>query len=49
MKEAVNYQTLSPKDLAKSVVSEGGWSNLLVFSLLSGDSWVDNFTLLQIS
>lgn len=29
MKEAVNYQTLSPKDLAKSVVSEGGWSNLL--------------------
>ena len=49
MKEAVNYQTLSPKDLAKSVVSEGGWSNFLVFSLLSGDSWVDNFTLLQIS
>ncbi len=29
MKEAVNYETLSPKDLAKSVVSEGGWSNLL--------------------
>ncbi|KAK9065436.1 hypothetical protein SSX86_014835 [Deinandra increscens subsp. villosa] len=28
-KEAVNYQTLSPKDLAKSVMSEGGWSNLL--------------------
>ncbi|KAD7117182.1 hypothetical protein E3N88_04450 [Mikania micrantha] len=27
--EAVNYQTLSPKDLAKSVMSEGGWSNLL--------------------
>ncbi|PSR90285.1 GDP polyribonucleotidyltransferase [Actinidia chinensis var. chinensis] len=29
VKEAVNYQTLSPKDLAKSVLSEGGWSNLL--------------------
>ncbi|KAI3786521.1 hypothetical protein L1987_40264 [Smallanthus sonchifolius] len=29
VKEAVNYQTLSPKDLAKSVMSEGGWSNLL--------------------
>lgn len=49
MKEAVNYQTLSPKDLAKSVVSEGGWSNLLVFSLPYGDSLVENFALLQIS
>ncbi|KAI8526442.1 hypothetical protein RHMOL_Rhmol13G0307700 [Rhododendron molle] len=29
IKEAVNYQTLSTKDLAKSVLSEGGWSNLL--------------------
>lgn len=29
VKEAVSYQTLSPKDLAKSVMSEGGWSNLL--------------------
>ncbi|KAA8537362.1 hypothetical protein F0562_026951 [Nyssa sinensis] len=29
MTESVNYQTLSPKDLAKSVMSEGGWSNLL--------------------
>ncbi|KAJ8770139.1 hypothetical protein K2173_011234 [Erythroxylum novogranatense] len=29
MDEAVNYQTFSPKDLAKSVLSEGGWSNLL--------------------
>jgi len=28
-KEAISYQTLSPKDLAKSVMSEGGWSNLL--------------------
>ncbi|KAL5563751.1 hypothetical protein UlMin_033498 [Ulmus minor] len=26
---SVNYQTLSPKDLAKSVLSEGSWSNLL--------------------
>ncbi|KAK3024046.1 hypothetical protein RJ639_042957 [Escallonia herrerae] len=29
IEEAVNYQTLSTKDLAKSVMSEGGWSNLL--------------------
>ncbi|XP_062014856.1 uncharacterized protein LOC133731506 [Rosa rugosa] len=29
VKAAINYQTISPKDLAKSVLSEGGWSNLL--------------------
>ncbi|EXB53607.1 hypothetical protein L484_005157 [Morus notabilis] len=29
LQASVNYQTLSPKDLAKSVLSEGGWSNLL--------------------
>ncbi|KAF8398622.1 hypothetical protein HHK36_017553 [Tetracentron sinense] len=29
MKEAVNYRTISPKDLAQSVLSEGGWSKLL--------------------
>lgn len=29
MSRAVNYQTISPKDLAKSVLSEGGWSELL--------------------
>ncbi|XP_052184870.1 uncharacterized protein LOC127796654 [Diospyros lotus] len=29
VKEAVNYQILSSKDLAKSVLSEGGWSDLL--------------------
>ncbi|KAK9274035.1 hypothetical protein L1049_018849 [Liquidambar formosana] len=29
MKEVVNYQTISQKELAKSVLSEGGWSNLL--------------------
>ncbi|KAF9688561.1 hypothetical protein SADUNF_Sadunf01G0001200 [Salix dunnii] len=29
MTEAVNYQTISSKDLARSVLSEGGWSNLL--------------------
>ncbi|XP_043691855.1 uncharacterized protein LOC122642445 [Telopea speciosissima] len=29
MKEAVNYQTISSKDLAKSVLSQGGWSDLL--------------------
>ncbi|CAK7339058.1 unnamed protein product [Dovyalis caffra] len=29
MSEAVNYQTISSKDLARSVLSEGGWSNLL--------------------
>ncbi|KAF8395964.1 hypothetical protein HHK36_017575 [Tetracentron sinense] len=28
-KEAVNYRTITPKDLAQSVLSEGGWSNLL--------------------
>ncbi|CAK9144890.1 unnamed protein product [Ilex paraguariensis] len=27
--QVVNYQTLSPKDLAKSVMSEGGWSSVL--------------------
>ncbi|KAJ6404023.1 hypothetical protein OIU84_012255 [Salix udensis] len=29
MTEVVNYQTISSKDLARSVLSEGGWSNLL--------------------
>ncbi|KAJ6846775.1 uncharacterized protein M6B38_283210 [Iris pallida] len=29
VKEVVNYQTISAKDLAKSVLSDGGWSNLL--------------------
>ncbi|KAF5748852.1 hypothetical protein HS088_TW04G00812 [Tripterygium wilfordii] len=29
IKDAVNYQTIFPKDLAKSVLSEGGWANLL--------------------
>ncbi|XP_047317231.1 uncharacterized protein LOC124920722 [Impatiens glandulifera] len=29
MREAVNYQTLSLKDLVKSVLFEGGWSNFL--------------------
>jgi hypothetical protein len=33
-KEVVHYQTLSPKSLAKSVLEEGGWSNLVVSSLL---------------
>ncbi|XP_062204392.1 uncharacterized protein LOC133906483 [Phragmites australis] len=28
-KEAVHYQTISPKGLAKSVLQEGGWSNLV--------------------
>lgn len=32
VKEGVSYQTLSPTDLAKSVMSEGGWSNLLCSS-----------------
>lgn len=30
VKDAVNYQTISSKDLARSVLAEGGWSNLLV-------------------
>ncbi|XP_043691463.1 uncharacterized protein LOC122642112 [Telopea speciosissima] len=29
MKEVVNYQTISSKDLAKSVLFQGGWLNLL--------------------
>ncbi|XP_050277617.1 uncharacterized protein LOC126719088 [Quercus robur] len=29
VKDAVNYQTISSKDLARSVLTEGGWSNLL--------------------
>lgn len=29
-KEFVDYRTFSPKDLAKSVLSEGGWSNVVV-------------------
>jgi hypothetical protein len=28
-KEVVHYQTVSPKGLAKSVLEEGGWSNLM--------------------
>lgn len=38
VKEAVSYQTLSPKELAKSVMSEGGWSNLLCSSQKSEQS-----------
>ncbi|KAF2314583.1 hypothetical protein GH714_027769 [Hevea brasiliensis] len=29
MDEAVNYQTISSRNLARSILSEGGWSNLL--------------------
>ncbi|KAL9349056.1 hypothetical protein Peur_056311 [Populus x canadensis] len=29
MSEAMNYQTISSKDLARLVLAEGGWSNLL--------------------
>ncbi|XP_002523386.2 uncharacterized protein LOC8282144 [Ricinus communis] len=29
MDEAVNYQTISSRDLARSILSEGGWSNIL--------------------
>ncbi|XP_073114471.1 uncharacterized protein [Elaeis guineensis] len=29
VKEVVEYRTISPKNLAKSVLSEGGWSNLV--------------------
>ena len=29
LKESVNYQVISPKDLAKSILSEAGWSNFL--------------------
>lgn len=30
LEAAVNYQTITPKDLAKSVLSEGGWSKIVV-------------------
>lgn len=30
--DGINYQTLSPKDLAKSVMSLGGWSEYLVIN-----------------
>ncbi|KAF2286329.1 hypothetical protein GH714_014231 [Hevea brasiliensis] len=29
MDEAVNYQTISSRDLARSILAQGGWSNLL--------------------
>lgn len=29
IEELVNYQTISPKDLAKSILSKGGWSDFL--------------------
>ncbi|XP_015883587.1 uncharacterized protein LOC107419343 [Ziziphus jujuba] len=29
LEAAVNYQTITPKDLAKSVLSEGGWSKIV--------------------
>lgn len=38
VQEVVSYRTLSPKDLAKSVMSEGGWSNLLCSGLESQQS-----------
>lgn len=34
MADKVNYQTLSSRDLARSVMSTGGWSNILVFPSL---------------
>lgn len=33
-KDLVNYQTISSKDLAKSVFDEAGWSNIVVSTLL---------------
>ncbi|XP_058078850.1 uncharacterized protein LOC131227144 [Magnolia sinica] len=29
VEDIINYQTISPKDLAKTVLSKGGWSNIL--------------------
>jgi hypothetical protein len=29
-KDVVSYKTISPKDLAKSVLDEAGWSNIVV-------------------
>ena len=37
LKESVNYQVISPKDLAKSVFSEAGWSNFLVYYTIFHD------------
>lgn len=34
MKEVVDYRVLSPGDLANSVMTEGGWSDFLVFPCL---------------
>jgi len=34
VKDVVNYQTISPKELVRSVLTEGGWSNLLVILIL---------------
>lgn len=36
--EGVNYQTLSPKDLAESIMSQGGWSNFLCSGKVSQPS-----------
>lgn len=49
VKIAINYQTISPKDLAKSVLSEGGWSNLLVFFFISifSDSFCNSCNVLD--
>lgn len=30
-KEMVDYRILAPKDLAKSAMTEGGWSKYLVY------------------
>ena len=40
LKESVNYQIISPKDLAKSVLSAAGWSNFLV---LYYSSWLVSY------
>ncbi|XP_039008502.1 uncharacterized protein LOC120136591 isoform X2 [Hibiscus syriacus] len=42
LKESVNYQIMSPKDLANSVLSQGGWSDLLLHSSdVAGSKHVD--------
>lgn len=46
MAEPIKYRTLFPRDLAKSVMFEGGWSSLLVlFAPLLRELFVFMFSL----
>lgn len=47
MKEVVDYRVLSPGDLANSVMTEGGWSDFLVFPSLLPSSFIPHSNLLD--